>query len=74
MCTCELPDPGRRDEQVRLVRRRSLRHLVRECLRDDPAERPDIARIIQEIETAFKGSSSCESKVRSKSRQRASQK
>ena len=73
MCTCELPDPGRRKEQVRLVRRRSLRHLVRECLRDDPAERPNMARIIQEIET-FKGSSSCESKVRSKSRQRASQK
>ena len=69
ICTRELPDPGRRNEQVRLVRRCSLRNLVRECLRDDPAERPDMARIIQEIETL----NSCESRVSSNSRQAASQ-
>ena len=51
MCTREMPDPGRRKEQVRLVKRRSLRNLVRECLRTNPFDRPDMARIIQEIET-----------------------
>ena len=72
MCTREMPDPGRRNEQVGLVRSHSLRNLVRECMRTNPAERPDMARIIQEIET-LKGSNSCESRVSSNSRQTASQ-
>ena len=50
MCTREMPDPQRRNEQVLRVRRHSLGNLVRECLRTDPAERPDMVRIIQEIE------------------------
>ena len=62
MYICEMPDPGRRKEQVRLVKSHSLRNLARECLRTDPAKRPDMALIIQEIET-FKGSNSCESRV-----------
>ncbi|XP_067052965.1 myosin heavy chain, striated muscle-like isoform X2 [Acropora muricata] len=70
MCIREMPDPERRNEQVRRVRSHSLRNLVRECLRTDPAERPDMARIIQEIEI-FKGSNSCESRVNSNSRQTA---
>ena len=72
MCTREMPDPGRRTEQVRLMRSHSLRNLVCECLRTDPAERPDMARIIQQFET-FRGSNSCESRVSSNSRQTASQ-
>jgi len=72
MCTREMPDPGRRNEQVGLVRSHSLRNLVRECLRTDPAERPDMARIMQEIET-FKGLNSSESRISSNSRQTASQ-
>ena len=72
MCTREMPDPGRRIEQVGLVKSHSLRNLVRECLRTYPAERPDMARIIQEIEN-FNGSNSCESRVSSNSRQTASQ-
>ncbi|XP_044175647.1 probable serine/threonine-protein kinase drkA [Acropora millepora] len=71
MCICELPDPERRNEQVRRVRSHSLRNLVHDCLRDDPAERPDMARITQDIETRFKGSNSCESRVSSNSRQTA---
>ena len=51
MCIREMPDPERRNEQVRRVRSHSLRNLVCECLRTDPAERPDMARIIQDIET-----------------------
>ena len=50
MCICELPDPGRREEQVRRVRSPASRKLVRECLRTDPAERPDMAQIIQELD------------------------
>ena len=72
MCTREMPDPERRNEQVGLVRSHSLRNLVRDCLRTDPAERPDMARIIQEIET-FKGLNSSESRISSNSRQTASQ-
>ena len=68
MCTREMPNPERRNEQVRVVRNHSLRNLVRECLRTDPAERPDMAQIIQEFET-FKGSNSRESRVSSNSRQ-----
>ncbi|XP_067052971.1 uncharacterized protein [Acropora muricata] len=70
MCIREMPDPERRNEQVRRVRSPSLGNLVRECLRTDPAERPDMARIIQDIET-FKGSNSCEARVNSNSRQTA---
>ena len=70
MCIREMPDPERRNDQVRRVRSHSLRNLVRECLRTDPAERPDMARIIQEIEI-FKDSNSCESRVNSNSRQTA---
>ena len=72
MCIREMPDPGRRTEQVRRVRSHSLRNLVCECLRTDPAERPHMVRIIQEFET-LRGSNSCESRVNSSSRQTASQ-
>ncbi|XP_067052990.1 probable serine/threonine-protein kinase DDB_G0271682 [Acropora muricata] len=53
MCTRKMPDPGRRNEQVGLVRSHSFKNLVRECLRTDPAERPDMARIIQERFRAY---------------------
>ena len=50
MCICKLPDPERRNEQVLLMRNDVFRNLVRECLKVVPAERPDMARIIQEFE------------------------
>ena len=68
MCIGEQPDPERRNDQVRRVRSRSLRNLVHDCLRDDPDKRPDMARITQDIESRFKGSNSCESRVSSNSR------
>ncbi|XP_068721135.1 probable serine/threonine-protein kinase DDB_G0271682 [Montipora capricornis] len=46
----EMPDPERREEQVLLVRNRFFRNLVRQCLQADPAMRPDMAQIIQELE------------------------
>ena len=50
MCIREMPDPERREEQVLLVRNRLFRNLVRQCLHADPAMRPDMAQIIQELE------------------------
>ena len=50
MCIREMPDPERRNEQVLLMRNGVFRNVVRECLKADPAERPDMARIIQEFE------------------------
>ncbi|XP_068755634.1 uncharacterized protein [Montipora capricornis] len=46
----EMPDPERREEQVLLVRNRFFRNLVRQCLQADPATRPDMAQIIQQLE------------------------
>ncbi|XP_068699668.1 eukaryotic translation initiation factor 4 gamma 1-like isoform X2 [Montipora foliosa] len=50
MCIREMPDPERREEQVLVVKNRNFRNLVRQCLQADPAMRPDMAQIIQELE------------------------
>jgi len=50
MCICKTPEPERRDDQVLLMTNDVFRNLVRECLKDNPAERPDMARIIQKFE------------------------
>ena len=50
MCIHEKPDPDRRNEQIHRVRNHVFRNGVRACLQVDPAERPDMAQIIQEIE------------------------
>ena len=50
MCIRDMPDPTRRKEQVILVRNGFFRNLVRQCLQADPAMRPDMAQIIQELE------------------------
>ncbi|XP_068698264.1 uncharacterized protein [Montipora foliosa] len=49
----EMPDPERREEQVLLVRNRFFRNLVRQCLQADPATRPDMAQIIQQLEQFY---------------------
>ena len=50
MCICEMPDPERRNDQVLLMRNDVFSDLVHKCLKADPAKRPDMARIIQELE------------------------
>jgi len=50
-----MPDPDRRHEQVLLVRNQVFRNGVRVCLQVDPAKRPNMERIIQEIKK-FEGS------------------
>ena len=50
MCIRDMPDPKIRKQQVSLMRNGVFKNLVCECLIDDPAERPDMARIIQKFE------------------------
>ena len=50
MCIRELPDPGRREEQLLMVTNRVLRGLVRRCLQAEPVQRPNMEEIIQELE------------------------
>ncbi|XP_015754294.1 PREDICTED: probable serine/threonine-protein kinase DDB_G0271682 [Acropora digitifera] len=50
MCIREMPDPQRRHQQVRRVKRHVLRDLVCECLQENPAERPEMSEIIKKIE------------------------
>ena len=50
MCIREMPDPERRKQQVLLVRNHVFRNEVHACLQVDPAKRPDMAQIIQEIQ------------------------
>ena len=46
----ELPEPERREEQVALMTNRTFRGLVRRCLQTDPAQRPNMGEIIQNLE------------------------
>ena len=49
MCIQELPDPRRRDEQVRQVKNSVLRGLVQKCWQTDPERRPTMQTIIDEL-------------------------
>ena len=46
----ELPNPDSRDEQVAMVKKRTLRALIRRCLHQDLQKRPCMAEIIGELE------------------------
>ena len=50
MCIGEMPDPERRAEQLLMVTNRVIRGLVRRCLKTDPAHRPNMEEIVQELE------------------------
>lgn len=47
----ELPDPERRSEQIIMVKNGVFRTLIRRCLHLEPEERPDMEKIIEELET-----------------------
>ncbi|XP_022797601.1 serine/threonine-protein kinase STY8-like [Stylophora pistillata] len=49
MCILEMPDPGRREEQVALVPNRAIRALIRECLKTEPDARPSMEEITGEL-------------------------
>ena len=50
MCLQELPDPERRDQQIAMVINSLLRALARRCLEREPAARPNMEEIIEELE------------------------
>ena len=50
MCIRELPDPGKRDQQIAMVTNRLFRALIRRCLQSEPAVRPNMEEIIEELE------------------------
>ncbi|CAH3145365.1 unnamed protein product [Pocillopora meandrina] len=49
----KLPDPDRRDEQVAMVKNRTLRALIRRCLKRAPGARPSMEDIIGELEQSM---------------------
>ena len=50
ICIRELPDPERRDQQIAVVTNSLLRALIRGCLQREPAARPNMEEIIEELE------------------------
>ena len=50
MCIRELPDPERRDHQIVMVTNSLLRALIRGCVQREPAARPNMEEIIEELE------------------------
>lgn len=56
MCIRQCPDPGRREEQVMLVRNDAFRGLIRRCLRTDPEARPTMRGIINGLEESSEAS------------------
>ncbi|KAJ7369568.1 hypothetical protein OS493_037958 [Desmophyllum pertusum] len=50
ICIRELPDPKRRNQQVAMVINRMLRALIRGCLQPEPATRPNMEEIVEELE------------------------
>jgi len=50
MCIRELPDPERRNQQIAMVTSCLLRALIRRCVQREPAARPNMEEIIEELE------------------------
>ena len=50
ICTRELPEPDRRDEQVAMVTNRAPRTPIWRCLERAPEARPSMEDIIGELE------------------------
>ena len=50
MCIREMPEPDRRDNQVRLVKIPVIQALIRRCVQSAAEDRPDMEEIIVELE------------------------
>ena len=50
MCIRELPHPEGRDQQIAMVTNSVLRALIRGCVQREPAARPNMEEIIEELE------------------------
>ena len=49
MCTGELPELKRREEQVRLVTNKKFGELILWCIEEDPEMRPSMEEIIETL-------------------------
>ena len=45
----ELPDPDRREEQVRCVKNKGFGIIILWCIEDDPEDRPTMTEVIKEL-------------------------
>ena len=45
----ELPDPKRREEQVRSVKNKEFGRIILFCIEDDPKDRPTMTEVIKEL-------------------------
>ena len=50
MCTGELPEPEKREEQARLVPNKKFGGLILWCIEEDPEMRPSMEEIIEKLE------------------------
>ena len=50
MCTGELPEPEKREEQARLVTNKKFGELILWCIEDDPEMRPGMEEVIEKLE------------------------
>ena len=50
MCTGELPEPEKREEQARLVPNKKFGELILWCIEEDPDMRPSMEEIIEKLE------------------------
>ena len=55
MCTGELPEPEKREEQARLVTNKKFGELILWCIEDDPDMRPSMEEIIEKLEQLING-------------------
>lgn len=50
MCIREMPEPDRRDTQVKLVKNTVIQALVKRCVQSAAEDRPSMEEIIEELE------------------------
>ena len=50
MCTGDLPEPEKREEQARLVTNKKFGELILWCIEDDPDMRPSMEEVIEKLE------------------------
>ncbi|CAH3168208.1 unnamed protein product, partial [Porites evermanni] len=50
MCTGELPEPEKREEQARLVTNKKFGELILWCIEEDPEMRPSMEEVIEKLE------------------------